>query len=132
MRKELSLKLQRERLAALKSKKKDELTLANVQVLSDEELLVVGNLPFTSQHIADFFPVLKQLSYMNKTAQTLVQEGKNVAAEGQLEKAFELYSQGTNYLLQVTGAMTSEVAAVITKMANVQYKFRDCLQAIEL
>lgn len=59
MRKELSLKLQRERLGALKSKKKDELTLANVQVLPDEELLVVGNLPFTSQHIADFFPVLK-------------------------------------------------------------------------
>jgi len=37
-----------------------------------------------------------------------------------------------NLLLQVTGAMNPEVANCITKMANIQYKMGDYLQAIEL
>ena len=28
--------------------------------------------------------------------------------------------------------MTEEVAASVTKMANIQYKYRDCVQAIKL
>ena len=69
--------------------------------------------------ISDFFPVLKHLNYTNKDAQFLIQEAKNAINEGLLEKAYELYSQSVNLMLQVTGSMNVEVASSITKMANI-------------
>lgn len=44
-----------------------------------------------------------------------------------LESAFELFSQGINILMQITGPINSEVASIIAKMANIQYKFGDYL-----
>ena len=49
-----------------------------------------------------------------------------------MEHAFDLYSQTINILLQITGPMNTEVATCIGKMANIQFKFGDYLQAIEL
>ena len=39
--------------------------------------------------------------------------------ENQLDRAFELWSQAINMLLQVMGAMTEEVADCITAIAGV-------------
>lgn len=52
--------------------------------------------------------------------------------ENQLERAFELYSQGINMLLQITGSMNEEVASCITNIAGIQFKLGDFLAAIEL
>jgi len=52
--------------------------------------------------------------------------------ENALDKAFELYSQAINMLLQISGAMNEEVASCITNIASIQFKFGDFLQAIEL
>jgi hypothetical protein len=49
-----------------------------------------------------------------------------------LERGFDLYGQTINILLQITGAMNNDVASCISKMANIQYKLGDYLQAIEL
>jgi len=49
-----------------------------------------------------------------------------------MDKAFDLFSQANNLLLQVTGPMTEEVATCITQIASIQFKFGDFLQAIEL
>ncbi len=48
------------------------------------------------------------------------------------EKAFEFYSQCINSLLQITGPMSKDVASCISKLASIQFKFGDFLQAIEL
>lgn len=99
---------------------------------SDQEIFKRENLPFKEEHVADFFPTVKQMDYTNKSASQVIQEAKQATAENQLERAYEIYSQGVNLLLSVSGAMFYEVAQCISKMANIQYKFRDCLQAIEL
>ena len=49
-----------------------------------------------------------------------------------MDKAFELYSQANNLLLQISGVMNDEVATCITQIAAIQFKFGDFLQAIEL
>ena len=100
--------------------------------LTDDELFQAENLPFQRDTIVDFHPVIKQIDFTSKYASSKIQEGKIAANDGKLDMAFDLYNQATNALLQVTGAMTEEVAACITKMANIQYRYRDCLQAIEL
>jgi len=57
----------------------------------------------------------------------MMQEAIAASNELQYEKAFDLYNQIVNLLLQVTGAMNPEVASCITKMANIQYKMGDFL-----
>ena len=61
-----------------------------------------------------------------------MQEAKSAHNQEQYERAFDLYSQTINVLLQITGAINSDVASCISKMANIQYKLGDYLQAIEL
>jgi len=39
--------------------------------------------------------------------------------ENLLEKAFDLFSQANNLLLQVSGPMTEEVATCITQIASI-------------
>lgn len=82
--------------------------------------------------ICDFYPIVKKIDFHSKMSSDAMQEAKLAVDEGQLDRAFELYNQACNMLLQATGAMTEDVAACITKMANIQYRFRDSLQAIEL
>jgi len=89
-------------------------------------------LPFCSEDIVDFFPKLKTLTVQNKDVSTLMQEAKAQQSTDQLEKAFETYSQAINILLQISGAMNSDVAGCISKMANIQFRMQDYLQAIEL
>jgi len=59
-------------------------------------------------------------------------EAKMALMEQQWEKAFDLYSQTINVNLQISGPMNADVAGCISKMANIQYKLGDYLQAIEL
>ena len=68
-------------------------------VLSDEELFLYENLPFQAQDIADFFPILKHLQINNKDVTSLMQEAKTAQNDGQLEKAFDLFSQAINVML---------------------------------
>jgi hypothetical protein len=49
----------------------------------------------------------------------MMQEAIVASNDLQYEKAFDLYNQIVNLLLQVTGAMNPEVASCITKMANI-------------
>jgi hypothetical protein len=56
-----------------------------------------------------------------------MQEAKLAHNQEQYERAFDLYSQTINVLLQITGAINSDVAACIAKMANIQYKLGDYL-----
>jgi hypothetical protein len=62
----------------------------------------------------------------------MLASAKQAYKDGSFEKAFELYSSCINSLLQITGPMNREVAACISKLASIQFKFGDFLQAIEL
>lgn len=62
----------------------------------------------------------------------LLASAKQAYKDGAFERAFELYSQCINALLQITGPMNKDVAACIGKLASIQFKFGDFLQAIEL
>ena len=103
-----------------------------MQNLPDDEIYKYSNLPLHSCDIGDFFPILKHINIQNKDATILMQQGRSAQNEGNLEQAFDYYSQSINVLLQITGPMNPEVASCIAKMANIQYKFGDYLQAIEL
>lgn len=56
-----------------------------------------------------------------------MQEAKSALNENMLDRAFDFYSQTINVHLQITGPMNQEVAACISKMANIQYKLGDYL-----
>jgi len=45
------------------------------------------------------FPILKTLLVSNRDVTTLIQEAKNHQGDGQLEKAFDFYSQAINVML---------------------------------
>lgn len=49
-----------------------------------------------------------------------------------MDRAFELFSQANNLLLQISGPMSEDVATCIVQIAAIQFKFGDFLQAIEL
>ena len=55
----------------------------------------------------------------------MLNEAKNAAGEGQLEKALDFYGQTVNILLQITGPMHTDIAASIAKMANIQHRLGD-------
>lgn len=57
----------------------------------------------------------------------MLSSAKQAYKDGYFEKAFELYSQCINSLLQITGPMNKEVAACIAKLASIQFKFGDFL-----
>jgi len=59
---------------------------------SDEELYKYTNMPFQRSIIADFFPIVKHLNYQNQDASQMMQEAIAASAEGQYEKAFDLYN----------------------------------------
>ena len=62
----------------------------------------------------------------------MMSQANQAQKEGQLEKAFEIYSQVISVLLQVQGPMNEDVAQCISHIASIQFKFGDFLQAIEL
>ena len=100
--------------------------------MPDEELFKYEHLPFQPSDIGDFFPILKPLYVNNKDVKALMTEAKQASSENQMDKAFDFYSQTINILLQITGPMNTEIASCISKMANIQHKQGDYLQAIEL
>ena len=71
--------------------------------------------------VCDFFAIVKKIDFHSKLATDSMQEAKIAVDEQQPDRGFELYNHACNVLLQATGAMTEEVAACITKMANIQY-----------
>lgn len=89
-------------------------------------------LPFAAGDFAEIFPVVKHLELQNNDVRQLLASAKQAYKDGAFERAFELYSQCINALLQITGPMNKEVAACIAKLASIQFKFGDFLQAIEL
>jgi protein TIF31 len=62
----------------------------------------------------------------------LIQEAKSAMSSEMLEKAFEAYTQAANVLMQIQGALNHEVSMCLSKMANIQFRMGDNLQAIEL
>ena len=90
------------------------------------------SLPFHASDFAEVFPVIKHLELQNNDVRSLMASAKQAYKEGAFERAFDLYSQCINALLQVTGPMNKEVAACIGKLASIQFKFGDFLQAIDL
>ena len=116
LRQSMSAQVHKAKISGQKKQKKGS---ANVPQLSDEELFVSENLPFKPSDIADFYPILKSLEVNNRDVQGALAEAKNALADNQLERAFELYSQSINILLQVTGSMNEEVAQCIAKMASI-------------
>ena len=99
---------------------------------SVEQLMSYAYLPFHLTDVVELYPVYKHLDLQNSDVRQLLQTAKQVQKEGFFERAFELYSQCVNALLQVGGPMNKEVAACIAKLASIQFKFGDFLQAIEL
>ena len=89
-------------------------------------------LPFAAGDFAEIFPVVKHLELQNNDVRQLLASAKQAYKDGAFERAFELYSQCINALLQITGPMNKEVAACIAKLASIQFKFGYFLQAIEL
>lgn len=89
-------------------------------------------LPFQADDVLRMFPVLKQLHFKNQDVKNLLGQASQALKEQHMDRAFELYSQANNLLLQISGPMTEEVATCITQIASIQFKFGDFLQAIEL
>ena len=89
-------------------------------------------LPFRASDIVKIYPVLKRLVFKNQDVKNLMAQANQAIKEQQMDKAFELYSQANNLLLQISGPMSEEVATCITQIASIQFKFGDFLQAIEL
>lgn len=81
---------------SLSNKKRKVVQLPEI---SDEELFTYQNLPFQPRDIYDFHPILKNLNIQNKDAIQFMHEARTAQAEGQLEKAFDGYSQTINVLL---------------------------------
>jgi len=75
---------------------------------------------------------LKKLIFKNQDVKNLMSQANQAIKEQQMDKAFELYSQANNLLLQISGPMSEEVATCITQIASIQFKFGDFMQAIEL
>jgi hypothetical protein len=91
------------------------------------EQLTYESLPFQANDIYELSPVLKHLDLQNTDTRSLLAQSKQAYKDGAFERAFDLYSQCINALLQVTGPMNKEVAASIAKLASIQFKFGDFL-----
>ena len=77
-------------------------------------------LPFQAEDIVELFPTLKTLDIQNQDVRSGLQSAKQAMKDGYLEKAFELYSQCINSLLQISGSpMNVDVANAISKLASI-------------
>lgn len=76
-------------------------------------------LPFQIGDVVELFPVLKHLDLQNNDVRSMLQSAKAAYKDNYYEKAFELYSQCINSLLQITGPMNKDVAACISKLASI-------------
>lgn len=72
------------------------------------------------------------MHFSNVDVKSLLGQASQALKEQKIDRAFELYSQANNLLLQIGGPMTEEVATCIIQIAAIQFKFGDFLQAIEL
>lgn len=89
-------------------------------------------LPFQAKDIGKMLPNVKQLRQRNSDVRSCLAQANQAQKENHLDRAFELYSQAINMLLQITGAMNEDLAGCISSIAGIQFKFGDYLQAIEL
>lgn len=120
--------LQQKHLNA-QSKKK----AAQAPRLSENDILSSYTyLPFQAEDVVKIFPVTKQLSFKNNDVRGLISQANGALREQQLDKAFDLYSQANNLLLQISAVMNDDVATCISQIASIQFKLGDFLQAIEL
>lgn len=103
------------------------------QTLTEEEVLSNYKfMPFQSKDIGKLFPNVKQIKSQNQDVRSWVAQGNQAMKENVPDRAFELYSQSINMLLQISGTMSEEVANCISKLSAIQHQFGDYLQAIEL
>jgi len=63
--------------------------------------------------------VVKSLDLKNQDVRGLLIQANQALKEQAMDKAFDLFSQANNLLLQVTGPMTEEVATCITQIASI-------------
>ena len=89
-------------------------------------------MPFQASDISRLYANVKQIKFQNADIRAYLTQANLAQKENQLERAFELWTQSINMLLQIRGTMTEDVADCITAIASVQHKFGDSLQAIEL
>ena len=76
-------------------------------------------MPFQGADVAKLYPVIKTLEFKNSDVRGLLVQANQALKEQALDKAFDLFSQANNLLLQVTGPMTEEVATCITQIASI-------------
>ncbi len=127
-----SIQSENSRVKQASSSKKKGQQQQQVPQSHDQLLNNYQYLPFQLTDFVEIFPVVKHLELQNNDVRQMLQSAKQVYKEGYFEKAFELYSQSINAMLQISGPMNKEVAACISKLASIQFKFGDFLQAIEL
>ena len=76
-------------------------------------------MPFQASDIGKLYPNVKQIKFQNADVRAYLTQANLAQKENHLDRAFELWSQAINMLLQVMGAMTEEVADCITAIAGV-------------
>ena len=64
---------------------------------------------------------------VEKNVRAMIQNAKQTYKQGVFDKSFEYYSSSINSLLQITGPLNKELAACISKLASIQFKFGDFL-----
>lgn len=88
--------------------------------MTEQELLQdYKYLPFQANDITSLYPVVKGIGMQNTDVKQVIAQANMAFKEHMLEKAFELYSQAVNILLQIYGPMDKEVAQCICQIAAI-------------
>ena len=104
---------------ALTGKKKKQ-AQQQVALLTENDILSdYKKLPFQTTDIASLFSNVKQIKRTNVDIRNMMSQANQAQKEGQLEKAFEIYSQVISVLLQVQGPMNEDVAQCISHIASI-------------
>lgn len=87
---------------------------SKASLLSEQDLYTdYKYLPFQANDITSMYPVVKGILMQNTDVKQVIAQANIAFKEQMLEKAFELYSQAVNILLQIYGPMDKEVAQCI-------------------
>ena len=90
------------------------------QTLTEQDILAdYKYLPFQAKDICKLYPNIKQIKSQNLDARSLIAQANQAYRENYLDRAFDLYSQAINLLLQVSGNMSEDVANCITRIASI-------------
>lgn len=68
----------------------------------------------------------------NTDVKKFISNGQSNLKEGNIEGAFENYSQAISLSMQIYGPVSIEICNTIKRLANLNSKFMELLQAIEM